>query len=648
MTSPLATIIIPIAPYHLDIAQRAIQSVASQTVSCTVLPLVDDEGRGAGWARNRGIEQVTTEFVVFLDADDLLLPNFVERCWSVFHQAQRYVYTDFMDDSGLRHNAPDCAFTYRLGEPVSADPMVNAHAVTALMPTVWARQVGGFDETLTGGEDSEFYIHLGTEGLCGTRLPEALFIYTNAPDSRSKRFRATGQLQAYTQLIEERYEGKIMGCCQEPAQPKPELDRAAPGLVLVRPRWGGNRQERGVITGVLYPRADKSAVIEMDPRDAAARTDLYDVIAPVIKPSPPVHAASAYVASVVREPDLAALARHALQIKPPPPQPPPPPPPAPVVPTTPNVSRVVQIAQSRVIPRSDDGGWRLDGTGSVEIYDAPQADVGEMPLGVIHTAHLKRTDEPVFVFPDKDYPSYTDVRRLVELSGFEAIRITDSAKISDDAVLIYLSPEQPYSFTWHPKRSIWWSLEYGGEYEPNLSDWKGEVWASDITWASERNAKFVVMGSHPGLGSTSEWMQKRYDATMLGYMTPRRQTLRDKLSDLAWDEIIYPGYGDARDVQLLCSRLMLHVHQHDRVQAIAPQRIAVAAAYHLPLIHEQVASPGDYGKWIPFVAYENLNAEVRSQLSMYAEGLPQARGEMLHDWLCKEWTFRRCIEESLK
>lgn len=659
----LATIIIPIAPQHAAIAARAIASANAQTVPVVVLPIVDDTLRGAGFARNRGIELAETEFLAFLDADDLLMPNFVERCYAVYQQTGRYVYTDFLDDSGARHPAPDCAFTYHPGDFIYTDPMATAHAVTTLVPTDWARRVDGFDEDLPGGEDSEFFIHLGTEGLCGTRLPEALFVYANAPNGRSKRFRANG-IQQYEALIQERYtdKGKTMGCCSEPAKPKPELDRAAPGVVLARPRWGGNRQERGNVTGFLYPRVDKFSLIEVDPRDAAARPDLWEIVA---RPqSVQVQAPLAPQPWVTPPtPDLKTLGQHALQIKPPPAQPPAAQPPAPVAQVAPDVGRVTRLAQRITAPK---GEWR--GDPGAEYLVPPAALATEQALKELTyvSANVRphittRTGDPVFVFPDKDYPSYTDVRRLVELSGFP---MSHPHVFPNGQRYIWLSPEQPPDYMQFGSNHIWWSLEYGGEYEPDLTNWRGEVWASDPAWAKAHGAKMVVMGSHPdlcGVLDTGATLydnfaeingalagNKKYDAVMLAYMTPRRERIHQQLADLAWPQEPYPGYGVARHLQLAQSRLMLHVHQRDDTAAIAPQRLALAAAYKLPLVCEYVADAGEYARTVPFVRYDNLNGEVRSQLAMMGEGIPQARAERLYQWLCIENTFRRCVEAALK
>lgn len=257
---------------------------------------------------------------------------------------------------------------------------------------------------------------------------------------------------------------------------------------------------------------------------------------------------------------------------------------------------------------------------------------------------------PIFCTSKKQYSSYTDVLTLVSLSGFQTITL-EQARFSDPSqVYIILSPQQPPDLTGARCKFIWWTLEYGGEYEPDLSGWRGEVWASDPAWATAHDAKFVLMGSHPALmskeyGHQAHW---EYDYLMLAYLTPRREAVLRQLSDFRTPDDPYPGYGVERHHQLCGSHLMLHVHQRDDTHAIAPQRIALAAAYKLPLICERVPDAGVYEQYIPFVEYENLNAEVRSQVGMYDAGMVQERGERLHRWLCEEHTFRMSVEEALK
>jgi hypothetical protein len=161
--TPLVTVVTPAAPYHAQLVARAAASVTQQTVPCAHVVIIDHDMRGTGWARNAGLAQVDTPFVVFLDADDEIAPTFVERALAV-RKRHRYVYCDWMMDDE-RRNAPDCA--WRTG---------TWHTVTTLLPSAFARAVGGFDETLPAAEDTEFYVKLNAAGYCGQRLAEPLAV----------------------------------------------------------------------------------------------------------------------------------------------------------------------------------------------------------------------------------------------------------------------------------------------------------------------------------------------------------------------------------------------------------------------------------------------------------------------------------------
>lgn len=612
---PDITVVIPVAPYHIDLLPRALGSVRAQTTPCAVIPVYDEDGKGAGWARNHGMEQVTTPLVVFLDADDELLPTFAARTLAVYQQTGRYVYTDFRDTDGKRYHTSDCPWMEK-----------RWHAVTTLMPMAWMREIGGFDEDMDYAEDTELYAHLTRTGHCGIRLPEILFIYHKG-GLRSKQGEAAEVRERIMREINQRYQEKIMGCCGTPPKPSAALS-AAYGTVKASPAWGmGKRQVIGSRSGKNYGRIDSGYVIDVDVRDAEARPDLWNVLeAPK---------STNGKAEAVEEPPGLVTPFHVMARKlwrgfgmqtPQSTAPSKPLPTAEPVPVKPDVERMIEYAR-KMYPREQVGA----------------------PI-TLPAVHIQR--DPVFVFPDKEYASYTDVRRLVELSGFEAVKITDPAKIDDGTALIYLSPEQPYSFTWHPSRSIWWSLEYGGEYEPDLTNWRGEVWASDPAWAVAHDAKMVVMGSHPRLADAIRELvinDRKYDAIMLAYMTGRRIELQQKMPDIHFPREPYPGYGISRDEQLVNTRLMLHAHQDDARRAIAPQRFALCAAYHLPLIYESVPDAGAYADYAIFADYADLPMVTRNYLSgNYDDPTMTPIGERLHTWLCVENTFRKSVMEALK
>jgi hypothetical protein len=267
------TVIIPIGPGHEDIAKRAASSCHAQSLPVEVIEIHDPDRRGPGWARNRGLEQVTTEWVIFLDADDWIEPRAVEmmaRAAALY--PGHYIYSDW----------------YELDKPKDAPDTGRAwcnrtwHAVTALVPTAWARRVGGFDESLSGGEDTDFYMKLDRAMLCGARLPEPLLHYT--PDgARGHAFVHGPDYDDIMNLFSERYGGQ-MGCCGKPASSNPEPSgERRDGDVLAIASWGGNRRVIGV-TGRDYGRTGNYKRLWVDPRDCNIGRNLF---IPVEEATPP-------------------------------------------------------------------------------------------------------------------------------------------------------------------------------------------------------------------------------------------------------------------------------------------------------------------------------------------------------------------------
>lgn len=277
------SVIIPVAPYHLDRVTAAVASCAAQTVPVEVLVVIDRERRGAGWARNRGLADVATPYVVFLDADDELLPRFAEATLAQAREGA-WVYTDWLDED-TPYPAPACPWGRE-----------TRNVITTLVPTSAARAVGGFDETLGGLEDTDFYLKLRAAGLCGVCVREPLFRYRKGGE-RSKAFYDTPEYHAAMRRFSETYGRKLMGECGGCGGGNVGpfgYDAAAiigekqDGDVLAVATWGGNRIVHGFATGRVYPRTGNGKQTWVDPRDAAAAPHLYHVVAV----TPDVHPAS--------------------------------------------------------------------------------------------------------------------------------------------------------------------------------------------------------------------------------------------------------------------------------------------------------------------------------------------------------------------
>jgi hypothetical protein len=171
------------------------------------------------------------------------------------------VYSDWYVDGTLQH-APE-------------HPWCQSgtwHCITSLCYTDDVLRVGGFDERLPALEDTDFWLKMNVDGICGIHLPRPLFHYTGN-GVRSQSVRQDGREQKIKRVLMQRYGGLKMGCCGQAT-----LDLTAPqgvkqdGDVLAVALWGGNHNKRGRATGRRYPRMSAPRVAWVSPFDIRAQT----------------------------------------------------------------------------------------------------------------------------------------------------------------------------------------------------------------------------------------------------------------------------------------------------------------------------------------------------------------------------------------
>ena len=262
------TFITAVAGYHAHLIPSVRAQVSHQTVACAHLVIEDRERRGPGAARNAGLAQADTPFVAFLDADDQIAPTWAAETLAAFEawNGARYVYTDHLQDGRLIE-APRCAWVRQ-----------TWHVITALIPTEWARKVGGFDETMPAFEDTDLYLKLLTSGYCGRRLARPLFTY-GAGGERSARWHQTPFFDAAMRYFTAQYGGQKMGsCCGDP-QPGDlvAIGERLDGDVMAEATWAGNRPQRGRATGRVY-RTGNWKRTWVDPRDVDAQPELWQPV----------------------------------------------------------------------------------------------------------------------------------------------------------------------------------------------------------------------------------------------------------------------------------------------------------------------------------------------------------------------------------
>ena len=252
------TVVIPYAPYHDTLVSNAIASVERQTYECEIVAMEDLDKRGPGWVRNRLLTGIDTDLILFLDADDTLEPEAVEMMRRAIAPGH-YVYSDWYVD-GQPQRAPDKAWCHD----------GTWHCITALCYTDDILRVGGFDERLPAMEDTDFWLKMNIDGICGIRIPKPLFHYSGH-GIRSQPAHKNGQATQLKHLLLQRYGGQTMGCCGQA-----EIDLTKPqgvkqaGDVLAMALWSGNHNKRGRATGRRYPRRSYPKVAWLSPHDIKA------------------------------------------------------------------------------------------------------------------------------------------------------------------------------------------------------------------------------------------------------------------------------------------------------------------------------------------------------------------------------------------
>jgi hypothetical protein len=309
-TMPDLTIAIPCSPKHTQIVERAVASCVAQTAKVLYGVWPDKDGKGAGWARNRLLDKVTTPFIAFLDADDTIEPDFAARMLAAaYENSAKYVYCGwYADEMGANgqpqaFSPPERCYCFDTGCLV--------HPVTAVIPTNWARAIGGFDENLPGMEDTEFFLRLTAAGHCGYRLDEPLFHWTPAVanESRSWLFKQRPDYMNVKKRIADKYNrGVPMPCCGGPGKKMEgpygsKQDGDVLAHMLGTPLLSGYV---GRVTRRIYPgNAGYGALVWAHPGDVQADPQRFAFAAPPAAPTmvveanlPPAVSSAADVAAV--------------------------------------------------------------------------------------------------------------------------------------------------------------------------------------------------------------------------------------------------------------------------------------------------------------------------------------------------------------
>jgi len=206
LTDPLVSIVIPCYNAEAYVAE-AIQSALDQTYSHTEVIVVDDgstdgsvdvirsfgdsiryltgPNAGAAAARNKGTAVAQGELLQFLDADDLLYPQKLQRQVPLAQAARPGMV--FCDADVV--NMKTTLFHGRWGTGSVSTEDAVVHALLVIIqtsgPLHWKEtfhRVGGFREHLRVFEDPDLHLRLACAGVSFDHLPECLYVMRRVPD----------------------------------------------------------------------------------------------------------------------------------------------------------------------------------------------------------------------------------------------------------------------------------------------------------------------------------------------------------------------------------------------------------------------------------------------------------------------------------
>lgn len=137
------------------------------------IKIIHKENTGVSDSRNRAVKEGSGDYILPLDADDMILPGYLKKGITIIKNNPNIspVYCDTIHDGEIRRleKRPKWSKEQLMRGPF----IVNS--------SLYSREaydyVGGYDTNLQGWEDYDFWIRMSKEGYEGKHIPKGLFVY---------------------------------------------------------------------------------------------------------------------------------------------------------------------------------------------------------------------------------------------------------------------------------------------------------------------------------------------------------------------------------------------------------------------------------------------------------------------------------------
>jgi glycosyltransferase involved in cell wall biosynthesis len=238
MNAPSCSVVVPVRDRRRDVV-NAVRSALSQTVADLEVIVVDDgskdgsgdaalavgdtrvrvlrqDGLGVSAARNFGAAQARSEWIGFLDSDDLWGPGFLETTLG-FARANPAAGVVFTNCLSVRESAPWLRLPFT--EPRLIDDYLGLvianrgrgmQTSSVLVKRELLLEVGGFPVGVRRGQDVDTWLRLALRAPFGC-VPDVLTVFNNQAMGRTRAFPVPVYPEVVRTIRKLRYAGLLAG-----------------------------------------------------------------------------------------------------------------------------------------------------------------------------------------------------------------------------------------------------------------------------------------------------------------------------------------------------------------------------------------------------------------------------------------------------
>lgn len=228
---PLVSVIIPIYNYGIQF-EKSLQSVFNSTYKNVEIIIVNDgstdeyvklkldsiknhpnikivhqDNQGPSSARNNGFKHSSGDFILPLDADDMILPDYIQTCVNILKNNKKIspVYCDTQHIGQIQglEKRPEWSMDGLKRKPF----IVNC----SMFHRESFEICGGYDVNLKGWEDYDLWLRMGINGYIGKRIPKPLFIYFHhESDGTVSTTANVNQIELHMKIINKNFNNELI------------------------------------------------------------------------------------------------------------------------------------------------------------------------------------------------------------------------------------------------------------------------------------------------------------------------------------------------------------------------------------------------------------------------------------------------------